>query len=249
MAIAYNWLYNISMDNLLLLHGALGSADTLTPLQQALEDKYNIHKLDFSGHGKSSIPQEPYSMALFSNDILSYLDTQGLDKVHILGYSMGGYVALYFALLHPERVSSIFTLATKFAWSPEAAEKECRMLNPKKIKEKVPQFAKVLAERHAPNDWKQVMHKTAEMMQQLGAVPELTAANLPQIQLPVRLSIGDSDNMVTVEETLWAYRLLPNASLLVLPATRHPLEIIEINRLAYEAEQFINNCLPVTKIV
>lgn len=229
------------MDNLLLLHGALGSAATLTPLQQALQAKYNVYTLNFSGHGGLAMPEQPYSMELFARDILAFLDKQGMEQAHIFGYSMGGYAALYFALHYPERVSSIFTLATKFDWSPEAAEKESKMLNPAKIEEKVPQFANTLSGRHAPQDWKQVMYKTAEMMKHLGSAPVLTTKNLPQVQTQVRLAVGDRDNMVTIEETLWAYRLLPNASMLVLPATRHPLETVPITRIISEIEQYISS--------
>ncbi|MBC5994057.1 alpha/beta fold hydrolase [Pontibacter cellulosilyticus] len=226
------------MDNLLLLHGALGSAATLNPIKQALQDKYNVYTLDFSGHGGLAIPDEPYSMQLFSNDIKELLDKEGIEQAHIFGYSMGGYAALYFALQYPNRVSSIFTLATKFAWSPEAAEKESKMLNPEKIEQKVPAFAQTLTQRHSPQDWKQVMLKTAEMMHQLGAAPALTSENLPQLHIPVCVGVGDKDNMVTVEETLWAYRLLPNASMLVLPDTRHPLETVSVARITSEIEQF-----------
>ena len=227
------------MNNLLLLHGALGSAATLVPIQQALQAKYSISTLNFSGHGGQAVPQEPYSMQLFAKDILRFLDEKGIGKTHIFGYSMGGYAALYFALQHPERVGSIFTLATKFNWSPETAEKESKMLNPHKIEEKVPHFAQALATRHAPQDWKQVMHKTAEMMQHLGNAPVLTPDTLRQLQTSVRLGIGDRDNMVTIEETLWAYRLLPSASMLVLPDTRHPLETVPVDRVASEIDQSI----------
>ncbi|GAB3203032.1 pimeloyl-ACP methyl ester carboxylesterase [Pontibacter aydingkolensis] len=229
------------MENLLLLHGALGSAATLSDIQQALLGKYNVYTLDFSGHGGLAIPQQPYSMDLFSKDILKLLDDRGIQQTHIFGYSMGGYAALYFALQYPERVNSIFTLATKFAWSLEAAAKESKMLNPEKVEEKVPQFAHTLSKRHAPQDWKQVMHKTAEMMQHLGATPALTSDNMPQLQIPVLFGIGDRDNMVTIEETIWAYKLLPNASLLVLPATRHPLETVSVTRITSEIEQFTGN--------
>jgi pimeloyl-ACP methyl ester carboxylesterase len=228
------------MDNILLLHGALGSKATFTALEQTLQAKYNVHTLDFTGHGGLALPQEPYSMSLFTEDILALLDSKGLHQAHIFGYSMGGYAALYFALEHPERVSSIFTMATKFDWSPATAAHEGKMLNPEKIEEKVPQFAKILAERHYPQDWKQVVSKTAEMMQHLGSSPTLTSDNLSMLAIPVQLSVGDRDNMVTVEETLGAYKLLPNAKLLVLPDTGHPFEKVPVNRLAYEIEHFIN---------
>lgn len=228
-----------SMENLLLLHGALGSAAMLKPLQESLQDSFKVYTLDFSGHGGKPLPMEPFNMELFEQDILHFLDEQQLDSTHVFGYSMGGYAALSLALQHPERFKSIYTLATKFAWSAEAAEKETKLLNPEKIEEKVPSFAAALAQRHAPQDWKQVMHYTAAMMRRLGRRPALTTDTLPQLQLPVQVAVGDHDNMVTVEETLWAYRLLPNANLQVLPNTRHPFETLSVELLNQHIRQFI----------
>lgn len=231
------------MENLLLLHGALSAASTLAPLARALGDQFQLHVLDFTGHGGKPLPQEPFSMQLFVQDILLLLKERGISSTHIFGYSMGGYAALSLAQQQPQRVKSIFTLATKFAWSPEIVAKETKLLNPEKIEEKVPAFATSLAARHHPQDWKQVIHKTAGMLLQLGEEPVLTADVLQQIQVPVQVAVGDQDNMVSVEETLWAYRQLPNARLQVLPATRHPLEAVAVDELTQEIRQFINQLI------
>ena len=47
-----------------------------------------------------------------------------ITRADIFGYSMGGYVALHAARRHPERIGSIMTLGTKFAWDTPTAEKE-----------------------------------------------------------------------------------------------------------------------------
>lgn len=226
------------MPDLLLLHGALGAASTLHPLQQLLEADFNVHTLNFRGHGGSQTPLGPFRIELFAEDILRYLDQHQLQQVDIFGYSMGGYVALYLALQHPDRVGRIFTLATKFAWSPETAAKEVKMLQPEKVQEKVPAFAAALARRHQPNEWQEVMRRTADMMQHLGSYPMLTEETLPRIPVPVRVSVGDRDNMVSLQETAWAYRHLPNASLQVFPGTHHPLEKVNLGQLEHELRQF-----------
>lgn len=226
------------MPHLLLLHGALGSAATLQPLREILAPHYAVHTLNFSGHGGEPLPEAPFRIEQFAADVLRYLDQRDLSQVDVFGYSMGGYVALYLALYHPARIRSVFTLATKFAWSPETAAKEVKLLQPEKIQEKVPEFASMLASRHAPIDWQDVVLGTADMMQHLGQQPLLTADTLPKISARVRVSVGDRDHMVSVEETTWAYRLLPNGSLLVLPDTRHPLEMADTKRLLQEIRQF-----------
>ncbi|WP_162428163.1 alpha/beta fold hydrolase [Pontibacter pudoricolor] len=227
------------MENLLLLHGALGAATMLEPLKQALAESYNVYTLNFAGHGGNALLEQGYSIELFAQNVVDFMRDRQLEQVHIFGYSMGGYVGLYLAQQYPGLIKSVFTLATKFAWSEETAAKEVKMLNPDKIKEKVPQFAAMLAQHHAPQLWEQVMHKTAAMMQQLGKQPVLTPDILAQLQLPVQVAVGDQDTMVSLEETIAAYRNLPNGRLLVLPATKHPLETIAVSRLAQEINLFL----------
>lgn len=211
----------------------------MAPLAQALKGHYNVLSLNLAGHGGSPMPEEPFSIPLFADNVLAFLEQEQLQQVHIVGYSMGGYVGLYLAAHHPKRIKSVFTLGTKFTWTEESAAREVKMLNPEKIKEKVPQFAATLAERHAPQNWEDVMHQTARLMLGLGQNPALTPAIMADIQQPVLVAVGDQDNMVTIEETIDAYRQLHNARLLVLPATRHPLETIAPSRLKHEIDLFI----------
>jgi pimeloyl-ACP methyl ester carboxylesterase len=223
------------MKKLLLLHGALGSIDQFIELTKKLNSSYEIHSLNFSGHGGMAIPGEPFSMDMFAGDIISFLNNNNIDEVDVFGYSMGGYAALHTAINFPSRIGKIFTLATKFEWTPEIAERETAMLDAEKIKQKVPKFAQELAIRHGEDNWVQVLEKTAEMMRKLGAGDPMHFGN---IKNDVLVGIGDRDKMVTLEETILAYRALPNAGLLVLPGTQHPLEMVDTERLAGEIIRF-----------
>ena len=169
------------MNPVLLLHGALGSSSQLEPLKQKLEARgKEVFMLNFSGH--SGVPSRgSFGIEIFADDVLTFIDKQNLNRVDIFGYSMGGYVAVWLALKHPERVGKIITLGTKFDWSPESAEQEVRKLNAEKIQEKVPAFARILEHRHAPNDWKELLSKTRDMMLSLGNQPLLTEENLKTI--------------------------------------------------------------------
>ncbi|NRA47992.1 MAG: alpha/beta hydrolase, partial [Phaeodactylibacter sp.] len=122
---------------LLLLHGALGSKAQFSALKAKLNIDFEVFDFDFQGHGGRTV-ESPFTMDLFTDNVLSFLDDNDLGKVHIFGYSMGGYVTLNTALKLPGRISKITTLGTKFDWSLESAEKEIKMLNPEKVEEKVP---------------------------------------------------------------------------------------------------------------
>jgi esterase/lipase len=226
--------------HLLLLHGAIGSSKQLQLLAEQLNENYTVHTLNFSGHGGNEIPHEDFSIELFANDVIKWMEENAFSKINIFGYSMGGYVALYLAKHHPEKIDKIFTLATKFNWSPEIAQQEIKLLNPEKISEKLPAFAESLAKRHAPADWKTVLSKTAAMMLNMGVKIPLTKSDFETINHQIILSIGDKDKMVSLEETEPVCRILKNSSLLVLPTTAHPIEQVDLNLLVNQLEKFFD---------
>lgn len=226
------------MKTILLLHGAIGAADQLEPLAAQLRESYTVRTLNFSGHGGTA-DNGAFSIPAFAQEVLAYLDAEGLLQVSIFGYSMGGYVALYLAKQHPERVEKIVTLATKFHWDEPTAAKEAQMLDAEKIAIKVPAFAAALEKRHAPNDWEALLNKTKDMLHAMGANNPLQVADYAAIQTPVTVCLGDADKMVTLDETLAVYKTLPHAKLAVLPATQHPIEQANILLLAFIIKQFI----------
>jgi esterase/lipase len=228
------------MQHLLLLHGAIGSKEQLQPLAELLKNDFTIHALNFSGHGGEQMP-EKFSMDVFKDDIVRYIEKQNIERINIFGYSMGGYVALYLAKHHPEKVNKIFTLATKFLWTSEIAQREIKMLDAIKIAEKIPAFGETLEKRHYPNDWKIVLQKTVDMMNTLGNNNPLTQNDFETIENAVLMGIGDRDNMITLEETIAVYRKLKNTSLIVLPNTSHPIEKMDIERLSREIKIFFGN--------
>src|ERR1700754_572786 len=101
------------MQHLILLHGAIGSKEQLEPFADALKKDFIVHLIDFSGHGMRPISNEKFSLSLFANDVLEYIHDNNIEHANIFGYSMGGYVAMYLAKHHPEKITRIITLATK----------------------------------------------------------------------------------------------------------------------------------------
>jgi pimeloyl-ACP methyl ester carboxylesterase len=229
------------MQHLLLLHGAIGAKEQLLPLSKSLQHDFIIHNLNFSGHGGEPMPGKPFSIGLFAEQVLSYLDIHvpvGVP-VNLFGYSMGGYVGMYIGRHYSGRLAKVITLATKFHWDEAIAAREVQMLNPDTISEKIPAFADQLAKRHAPQDWKQVMENTAAMLLAMGKDNSLKPDDYLQISIPSLLLLGDRDKMVTLEETVAVYKQLPKGQLGVLPNTGHPLEQADIKHLEYVVRRFI----------
>lgn len=227
---------------LLLLHGALGNKTLFSPLLDLLKNDFDIHTLDLSGHGEEEIADnEAFGIELFVKNVIDYLDKNKIEKTDIFGYSMGGYVALYLAKLQPERINKIFTLGSKVFWTKEGAEKEVKMLDADKMLAKVPAFVEELQRRHTKTGWRKMLEKTAEMMIGLGNNNLLSEEVLSAIQQLVRIGIGDKDTMAGVEESVRVYRALPNAQLEVFPATPHPLERVNSERLAASIKTFFSS--------
>ncbi|MHB0947525.1 MAG: 2-succinyl-6-hydroxy-2,4-cyclohexadiene-1-carboxylate synthase [Gemmatimonadaceae bacterium] len=99
---------------LVLLHGFTGSGESWAELAAALRDRWSILTVDLPGHGRSSAPADParYALPRLADDLARVLDELALDRVALLGYSMGGRAALHFALRHPARLRALVLEST-----------------------------------------------------------------------------------------------------------------------------------------
>jgi len=229
----------MSKKKLVLLHGALGSSKSFDDLIPYLSDNYNLIVPELNWHGSRSKADDSFTMHDLANDLEAIFQKHKIQSADVFGFSMGGYVALTLAQKKPDYFKSIMTLGTKLDWNPQQAEKESKMLNPEKIKEKVPQFAKQLESFHGEN-WNHLCVQTAEMMIELGINPILTIENISNIDLPIRLGLGDKDNMVSLDETVAFYKALSNGQLQVFPNCQHPIEKVDYGFLARSIIGFCN---------
>lgn len=225
------------MQNIILLHGAIGAKDQLEPLAAELKQQgYNVFTLSFSGHGQTPFASN-FGIEQFALELEQFIKINNLDKPTVFGYSMGGYVALYLAQRNPNILGNIITLGTKFEWSPEIAQKEVKMLDSKTIIEKVPKFAEALQKRHG-QDWELLLQKTAEMMLSLGNKNALTLNDFTTIENKVLIGLADKDTMVSLEETTAVYKQLKNGAMFMLPNTKHPIESVNVRLLVRIIEGF-----------
>jgi pimeloyl-ACP methyl ester carboxylesterase len=228
------------MSDVILIHGALGAVDQLQPLAEVLGHRFRVHRLELEGHG-STPSNAAYATERFVENVRGFMTGQGIARASVFGYSMGGYVALALAAQSPSLVARIATLGTKLAWSPEVAARETSRLHAPTIRAKVPRFADALEKRHAgAGGWETMLARTAAYMTSLGTTPSIDDASLASIALPVRLMVGDRDNVVTVDETRDASRKLDAGELAVLPNTPHPFAQVRLPLLAALLTEFFD---------
>lgn len=94
---------------LVILHGFLASSRNWRQIAKQLSSRFHVYVPDQRNHGAS--PHDPImDYPAMADDLSAFLDAQGLGSAILLGHSMGGKVAMWFALNHPERVSRLIVV-------------------------------------------------------------------------------------------------------------------------------------------
>ncbi|WP_318617675.1 2-succinyl-6-hydroxy-2,4-cyclohexadiene-1-carboxylate synthase [Sporosarcina sp. YIM B06819] len=98
-----------SLPTVVLLHGFTGSTVTWQEVTELFEGKFRTVAIDLTGHGKTAAPEDiaRYSMTQQVEDLEALFDKLSLERFALLGYSMGGRVALAYAVQYPRRLSSL----------------------------------------------------------------------------------------------------------------------------------------------
>ena len=98
-------------DPVVLLHGFGGDLNNWLFNTDKLAERRRVYALDLPGHGESSKDVGAGDLAAFAEVLGGFLDAVGAARAHLIGHSMGGAVALAYALEHPDRVASITLVA------------------------------------------------------------------------------------------------------------------------------------------
>ncbi len=93
-------------EPLIILHGLFGSADNWYSIARELGKNYTLYLADLRNHGDSPQSDE-WDYQVMTEDLAELMDDEKLDSAHLMGHSMGGKVAMNFALQHPEKVKKL----------------------------------------------------------------------------------------------------------------------------------------------
>ncbi len=201
---------------LLLLHGFTGSARTWEPFLPAWSATRRAIAVDLLGHGGSDSPADPerYTMPRCVAVLVAVLDRFGLERADVLGYSMGGRVALHLAAAHPERIGAL-VLESASPGLETAAERAQRVRADEELAERIereglerfvdewqdiPLFA---SQRSLPADTRERLRRErlandprglANSLRGLGAGrQEPLWDRLSSLAMPIRLVVGERD--------------------------------------------------------
>ena len=96
---------------MVLLHGGLMSGEMFGPVLPAFAERHQVIVVDLQGHGRTADIDRPIDIRLMADDIVALIDHLGLEKPDVVGYSLGGGVALFTAVKHPEKVRKLVCAA------------------------------------------------------------------------------------------------------------------------------------------
>jgi len=94
-------------EAVVFLHGTSGHLEAFSRNLGAHAEQYACHAIDMLGHGYTAKPDFPYEIPRYAEHLLGYLDAVGVERAHIVGESLGGWVGARTAIDHPERVLSL----------------------------------------------------------------------------------------------------------------------------------------------
>lgn len=235
-------------EPILLIHGNIASTRWWDKYLDHLPQDYHGIAIDLRGCGQSGRPDSGYTISQFAADINTLVKRLELKKFHLLGHSMGGQIALYYTLQHPEQVQTLTLLdsvpAAGLALDDSTRKAFDLFMNDKNIlKEAVqscmqyssnPQFALQACEDAfgcAPNIFKdnpETMNKTVL----LDLVGLITA--------PTLIIHGREDLIIPLETMESTFQAMPSATVIILDKCGHSPQIERPEQFSQVYNNFIN---------
>ena len=218
-------------EAVLLLHGLAAHGDLnwrLPGLIRSLRKHYSVICLDLRGHGLSGKPvmEGQYGLQMVA-DVPRLLDHLGITRVHLVGYSLGGFIALKVAAMHPDRLIDLTLIAA--GWErPDSrvfhhldqcatALRAGRSIPPPGAVEVSPSFMETLASRIATTFFID-RQAIAALLASLSTL-SLTVEELHSLSMPVCLIFGDHDYLRSSADAMLGQ--VPDLCCYVIPNANH----------------------------
>jgi pimeloyl-ACP methyl ester carboxylesterase len=213
---------------LLLLHGAYMTADMMAPLATGLARTRRVIVPEQQGHGRTADVDRPITYEQMADDTAALAQSLELEQADVVGYSMGGGVALRLAIQHPGLVRRLVVASAGYRYDGMPAEA-------------IAMFPSISAEMFAGSPMEEAYQRLApdpgrfpvlvDKLKTLDTTDFAWDDDLPRIAAPMLIVLGDSDG-VRLEHAVELFKLrgggvmgdlsgMPESQLAVLPGTSH----------------------------
>lgn len=228
---------------LVLLHGFTGSSENWQPHSEFFSAYFDVLVPDLPGHGSNTSTQ--FSMTDTAKAIIEFIKHYTPEKVHLLGYSMGGRLALYLAIFYPEMFHSLILESASPGLASES-ERTARIASDEQLAQKlmqegiekfvddwenIPLFA---TQKNLPEEVRAKLRNQRLKNNPLGLANSLRGMGtgvqpslwdqLPELHLPVLILAGEQDTKFTqIGQQMHA--LIPHAQLKIIEGAGHTIHL------------------------
>ena len=219
---------------LILLHGGVGAIEMFGEVLGLLAEGRQVVAVDLQAHGRTADIDRPLSFGSMADDIAALIEHLGFERADVMGYSLGGGVALQTAIRHPEVVRMLVLVSTPFkrdGWYPEVLAGMGRM-GPEAAEpmKQTPMYQLYASVAPKPEDWPVLLTKLGELLRKDYDWSEEVA----KIEIRTMIVVGDADSVRTAHaveffellgggkaDAGWDGSRISDARLAILPATTH----------------------------
>jgi pimeloyl-ACP methyl ester carboxylesterase len=220
-----------------LLHGGMSSsASLLKSIGPSLAKRYRVAAFDRRGHGRTADTDEPFSYDAMATETIAFIEHLK-RRVHLVGHSDGGNIALLVAMRRPDLVRRVVAIGANYHF---------KGLLPVPVfdtaSEEFAQWAQRFGE-HSPDGPAHALAVEEKTRVMTFSQPTLKVKNLATISVPVLVMAGD-DDVATLAHTCSMYEAIPQGQLAILPGTSHMLLKERTKDSVHLIDYFLRSKLP-----
>ena len=239
-------------DPLVVLHGAYMNIPAMGAIIPRLAKTHRVYAVELQGHGRTTDIDRPITYQNLADGVAAFMDSLGIAKTDVFGYSMGSIAGLQLAIRHPAKVNKLVAASVAYdlkGWQPVFTEAIPQMTVEMILG--MP-FAKEYPKLAAnPKGFPELARKLIALEKE----PMAWEADVKALKTPVLVIAGDAD-VATLEHSVALFRLLggggmgdmgkplPASRLAVLPATSHTAVITQPDLLHAFIEPFLKGTTP-----
>lgn len=192
---------------LILLHGGLGSGEMFRPILGTLAERHQVFSVDLQGHGRTADIDRPLDPRLMADDTGALIDHLRLDRPDVVGYSLGGGVALHMASRFPTKVGRLVMVSVNVrpdAIYPEMREQQAQVsAAAAEFMTDTPMYRLYQRVAPRPEDFPTLLDKIGAMMAEDFDLTE----QVRSLQVPTLIAAADAD-MAPPSHYVDVFRLL-----------------------------------------
>ena len=227
-----------SGEPLLLISGLATDLRIWACQRMVFGRRYRCIALDNRGSGRSGKPEGPYSLEQMAADAVAVLDAEGVGRAHVVGHSMGSYVAQVLAVQHPDRVRSLTLAGTACRhqqwrldllaqWQETARSRGvhawARRAFPWLLGRRTARTFGLFINLVWPILLQQPAHAFDSQIEALLGAPDCERGRLSGIDVPTLVVAGGSDTLTTPADAAEVASIVPGARLVTLKGAGHGL--------------------------